>query len=200
MTTWFACTIQYIKILENDKAKNISEQYLVDAVSFTDAEARIYRSLSSIITDFSITRVSKTGFAEVFNYEDSEKWFKCKVSYVDVDPFNGKEKRISKLMLVAAENPKDAYDRIQSQLSTMIVPYEITDINLSPIIEVIPYVAGEEELQTTLPTDTPKAKSTSTKATQADYEAAELEYVEEEEIIEEETTGEAENPEEPTLS
>jgi hypothetical protein len=190
MTTWFLCTIQYIKILENDKAKNVSEQYLVDAVSFTDAETRLYRSLSSAIKDFIITRVSKTNYVDVFNYEDCETWYKCKISYLDVDEHSGKEKRVSKYMLVAAPNPKEAYDRLQAQLSTWVIPFDITDINLSPIVEVIPYISGEELLENT----TLKPLQQITGATEADYEKAELEAeIEEEEVIDEiidEATGE----------
>lgn len=182
MTTWFLCTIQYIKILENDKAKNVSEQYLVDAVSFTDAETRLYRSLSSAIKDFIIRRVSKTNYVDVFNYEDCETWYKCKISYLDVDEHSGKEKRVSKYMLIAAPNPREAYDRLQAQLSTWVIPFEITDINLSPILEVIPYVSGEELLENT----NLKPIKQIAGATEADYEKAELEAEIEEEIVEEE--------------
>lgn len=186
MTTWFICTIQYIKILENDKAKNVSEQYLVDAVSFTDAETRVYRSLSGSIKDFIISRVSKTNFVDVFNYEDCETWYKCKISYLDVDENSGKEKRISKYMLIAAPNPRESYDRLQTQLSTWIIPYDITDINISPILEVIPYVSGEEVLES----GNLKPIKQIAGATESDYEKAELgddeAEIEEEEVLEEE--------------
>ncbi|MCU0390223.1 MAG: DUF4494 domain-containing protein [Thermoflexibacter sp.] len=188
MTTWFICTIQYIKILENDKAKNVSEQYLVDSVSFTDAETRLYRSLSSAIKDFIISRVSKTNYVDVFNYEDCETWYKCKISYLDVDEHSGKEKRISKFMLIAAPNPREAYDRLQAQLSSWIIPFEITDINLSPIVEVIPYVSGEELIENT---NLRPVKQISG-ATEADYEKAELEAEIEEEFVEEEIVEEGE--------
>ncbi|WP_448518071.1 DUF4494 domain-containing protein [Rhodoflexus sp.] len=145
MATWFQCKIQYAKFLENDKVKMVSETYLVDAVSFTDAEARLYRSLGSTIPDFLIQSVSKTGFKEIFNYEDCETWYKCKVAYYDMDESNGKEKRFTSLMLVSAQNCRQAIERIDEQLQSWIIPYDITDVNLSPIIEVIPYVSEEEE-------------------------------------------------------
>jgi hypothetical protein len=188
MTTWFICTIQYIKILENDKAKNVSEQYLVDSVSFTDAETRLYRSLSNAIKDFIISRVSKTNYVDVFNYEDCETWYKCKISYIDVDEHSGKEKRISKFMLIAAPNPREAYDRLQAQLSSWIIPFEITDINLSPIVEVIPYVSGEELIENTHLRPVKQISG----ATEADYEKAELEAEIEEEFVGEEIIEEGE--------
>jgi hypothetical protein len=146
MATWFQCKIQYAKFLENDKVKMVSETYLVDAVSFTDAEARLYRSLGSTVPDFLIQSVSKTGFKEIFNYEDCETWYKCKVAYHDIDESNGKEKRFTSLMLVSAQNCRQAIERIDEQLKSWIIPYDITDVNLSPIIEVIPYVSEEEEM------------------------------------------------------
>ncbi len=146
MATWFQCKIQYAKFLENEKVKMVSEIYLVDAVSFTDAEARLYRSLGSTIPDFLIQSVSKTGFKEIFNYEDCETWYKCKVAYHDVDESSGKEKRFTSLMLVSAQNCRQAIERIDEQLKSWIIRYDITDVNLSPIIEVIPYVSEEEEM------------------------------------------------------
>lgn len=126
--------------------KIVAETYLVDAVSFTDAEARLYRSLSTAIPDFLILSVTKTAFKEIFNYEDCETWYKCKVVYQDVDQSSGKEKRFSSLMLVAAQNCRQAIERIEEQLSTWVVPYEITDVNLTSIVEVIPYISEEEEM------------------------------------------------------
>lgn len=146
MATWFQCKIQYPKFLENDKMKMVSETYLVDAVSFTDAEARLYRSLGSSIPDFLIQSVSKTGFKEIFNYDDCETWYKCKIAYHDLDESSGKEKRFTSLMLVSAQNCRQAIERIDEQLKSWVIPYEITDVNLSPIVEVIPYISEEEEM------------------------------------------------------
>jgi Domain of unknown function (DUF4494) len=147
MATWFQCKIQYVKFLENDKIKTVSETYLVDAVSFTDAEARLYRSIGSTIPEFNVVSVGKTSFREVHNYDDTEIWFKVKVSYVDaVDEGGlGKEKRITMLVLIAASNPKQAIERVEEQFKSWVIPYDITDVNVSPIIEVIPYVSEEEE-------------------------------------------------------
>lgn len=147
MATWFQCKIQYAKFLENDKIKTVSETYLVDAVSFTDAEARLYRSIGSTIPEFNVVSVGKTSFREVHNYEDTETWFKVKVSYVDaVDEGGaGKEKRITLLALISANGPKQAIERIEEQFKSWVIPYDITDVNVSPIIEVIPYVSEDEE-------------------------------------------------------
>ena len=146
MPAWFLCKIRYRKEAENGKQLTINESYLLDCVSFTDAEARVYRELESIIKDFTLTGVSPMKVADVFHYEDAETWFKCKVSYVSLDEKSGKEKKIQNIMLVTAENVKQAYERIEESLKTMLVPFDITDINTTNIIEIFPYYPDEPKV------------------------------------------------------
>ncbi len=145
MATWFSCKIKYHKQEENGKVSKISEQYLVDAMSFTEAEARLYFELGSTIPEFMLTNVSKMNLQDLFHYDDSETWFKCKVVYVSTDEKSGKEKKIANIMLVSAQNVKQAYERIEESLSTMLVPFEITDINQTAILEIFPYIAEDEK-------------------------------------------------------
>src|SRR5687768_4962084 len=113
MAIWFLCKIRYRKQAENGKQLTINESYLIDSVSFTDAEARIYQELSSIIKDFSLVGVSPLRVTDVFHYEDAETWYKCKVNYISVDEKSGKEKKVQNMMLVSAANVKQAYERIE---------------------------------------------------------------------------------------
>lgn len=144
MASWFLCKIRYQQPSENGKLNTINESYLVDSVSFTDAEARIYQELSSIVPDFSLTGVRPMRLADVFHYDDAETWFKCKVNYVSIDEKAGKEKKVQQTMLVSAANAKQAYERIEESLRTMLVPFEITDVNLTSILEIFPYVVEEK--------------------------------------------------------
>lgn len=139
---WYNVVIRYLKTVD-DKAKIVKEHYLIDAVSFTDAEKIAYEVIGQSIKDFIIEKVSKAPFVDVFHYEDSETWYKCKVSYLTVDEISGKEKRISPQMLVAASNPLQAYTRLQDTLKTWTVPCDITDINITPIVEVVFYAEAE---------------------------------------------------------
>ncbi len=146
MRTWFLCKITYFRETEDGKVNKIKEQYLVDAVSFTEAEARLYQMLSSTVPEFLLTNVSKLNLADLFHYEDAETWFKGKVVYTQTDERSGKEKKIVNQMLVSAVTARDAYDRLQESLSTMLVPFQITDINLTPITDIFPYDAEESAL------------------------------------------------------
>jgi len=140
MRTWFACKVKYAKENEEGLLKNISEQYLVDAVSFTEAEAVLYDRLASQIRgDFQVTGISKSNIVDVFHYEESDIWYKCKISYLVADADSGKEKKVTQYMIVTADDVKNAYDRIQESLSNMLVSFRIPDIVESPIVEVFPF-------------------------------------------------------------
>lgn len=140
MNSWYTIKVKYTKQLEDGRLKRVTEPYLVDAVSFTDAEARIYEEIGTAVKgEFLITGISKTEFADIFYYEDSEDWYKCKLTYVNLDADSGKEKKVSQNFLVTAKNVKDAYDRIGESMKDMLVTYEIPSIALSPIVEIFPY-------------------------------------------------------------
>ncbi len=144
MRTWFLCKVKYAKENEEGLLKNISEQYLVDAVSFTEAEAILYDRLASQIRgDFQVTGISKSNIVDVFFYEDSDIWYKCKISYLVADADSGKEKKVTQYMIVTAEDVKNAYDRIQESLSNMLVSFRIPDIVESAIVEVFPFEKDE---------------------------------------------------------
>ena len=76
MQTWFECKVKYTKTLESGREQNVTENYLLDAVSFTDAEARITRQMREMVKgEFSITDIKKSRIAETFPYEKGEWWF-----------------------------------------------------------------------------------------------------------------------------
>lgn len=146
MKTWFLCKVKYQKEDENGSIKNVNEPYLVDAVSFTDAEARIYEELGSVIRgDFYVTNISKSNIIDVFHYEDIDIWHKCKITYVVTDGDSGKEKKVTNYMLVSAHDVKEAYDRIFESLNNMLVTFRVPQIIESPILEIFPYVSEEDK-------------------------------------------------------
>jgi hypothetical protein len=145
MRTWFQCKVKYAKENEEGLLKSITETYLVDAVSFTEAEAVLYDRLASQIRGgFQVTGVTKSNIVDVFFYEDNDLWWKCKITYYVVDGDSGKEKLVNQYMIVTAEHAKEAFDRIIESLSNMLVSFRVTQILESPIIEVFPYEKSEE--------------------------------------------------------
>lgn len=140
MNNWFTVKIKYIKQLEDGRLKSVTEPYLVDAASFTEAEARIYEEVGERVRgEFQIKGITKTEYADIFYYEDSEEWHKCKLTYVSVDADSGKEKKITSNFLVTAASVHQAYERIKESLNDMTVTFEIPAITLTQIVDVLPY-------------------------------------------------------------
>ena len=148
MKTWYTCKIKYQKQTDEGLLKAVTEAYLVDAVSFTEAEARITEVMAPEISgEMLVSGISKANFTEIINYEDSDKWYKCKVTYISVDADSGgKEKKISTYFLVSANSLKQAYERVDDNLSSMLVPFDIPSISITPIIDVFPFMSDDDSL------------------------------------------------------
>ena len=148
MNNWFTVKVKYTKQLENGEFKRVSEPYLLAAMTFTDAEARIYEELGSIIRgEFSVTNIARTEYHDIFHYDDADQWYKCKVSYESQDADTDKMKKVSQNFLVSAHSVKEAYERITESLSTLMVDFMVPSIILSPIIDIFPF---NEELDVEL--------------------------------------------------
>ena len=153
MATWFLGKIRYTKEIEPGKFQTITEAYLLDAVSFTDSEARLYDLLGDNAPDFRVTSLAPMKVQEVFHVEGPElKWFKVKIVITTFDEKTKKEKKSSSLFLVNADSVKQAYDRVEDLLGR-VEDYEITDVGLTPILEVVPYEVDNQRLDTLRPLD-----------------------------------------------
>tara|TARA_B100001758_G_C18411578_1_gene616148 strand:- start:1000 stop:1476 length:477 start_codon:yes stop_codon:yes gene_type:complete len=139
INSWFTVKVKYTKQFQNGTLKRVSEPYLLGALSFTDAEARIYEELGTRIRgEFHIIGISRTEIQDIFAYDDTGIWYKCKISYLVENDENEKQKKISQQFLVEADSIKDAYERLKESLSSMGVDFEIPSILLSPIIDIFP--------------------------------------------------------------
>jgi hypothetical protein len=140
MNSWFTVRVKYTKQLENGTFKRVSEPYLLAAMSFTDAEARIYEELGSVIRgEFNVVGINRTELHDIFAYDDADVWYKVKVTYEAEGDEEEKKKKISQNFLVSAHSVKDAYDRIKESLSILLVDFQIPSISVSPIVEIFPF-------------------------------------------------------------
>ena len=147
MNTWFECTAKYAKMGEDGREKKVSETYLLDAVSFTEAETRIYKELVSMVSgEFTVTRISKTKLAEIIPSEAGDRWYKAKVTFITFDEESGKEKRVSQFVLVFSDNVRNAYDQVIEAMKGMMADFEIGGITESPIVDVFPYVPEVQKI------------------------------------------------------
>ncbi len=143
---WYECKIKYSRIDEDDRTKTFNQPYLFDAMSFTEAEARVNEEMQQYIsTEFKITNIKVANFSEICPNEHGDRWFKCKLSCITLDEEKGTEKRANSYILVQANDVKDAYDTLAASLTDTVSNYEIPSVAESPILDVFPYYDGEEE-------------------------------------------------------
>lgn len=137
MADWFECKAKYDKMQENGAAKKVSEPYLVDALSFTEAEARMIEELTPFISgEFTIDSVKRTRIKEIFWDDSADKWYQVKVAFVTIDEKTAAEKRSMHLALVAANDFQGALKNFLDGMKGTLADFEIVAIQETPIMDV----------------------------------------------------------------
>jgi hypothetical protein len=145
MQTWFEAKVKYQKMDENGRERNVSENFLLDAVSFTDAEARIISELQTMVRgEFTVTDIKRSKIAEVFPFEAGEWWYRATINLVTIDEEAGKERKLRTFYLIQADDIHQAIERLDESLSFLVVPYVTSSIAVSTIVDVFPYQPGRQ--------------------------------------------------------
>ena len=145
MALWFECKVRYEKLQENGAVKKVNEPYLVDALTFTEAESRIIEELTPCISgDFSISAVKKTRVAEIFFDETGDHYYMTKVNFVSLDEKSGSEKMVANFILVQASDFEDALKNFKKGMEGTMADYEIVSISETMIMDVFPLVLNKE--------------------------------------------------------
>ncbi|SDG81649.1 DUF4494 domain-containing protein [Psychroflexus sediminis] len=143
---WFECKVKYRKTQDTGEQKITTETYLLDAVSYTEAETRINEEMKAYTSEeFRIMNIRVANFAEVHPFDNSDRWFKSKVSLIALDEESGKEKKSNIYLLIQANDVKEAFENTNKALEETMGDYTIPSITESPILDVFPYFTGEEE-------------------------------------------------------
>ena len=139
---WFECKIRYEKVMEDGTPKKVNEVYVIDALSFSEAEERIIEEMSSYISgEIEIVDVKIAPYKEVFFADDNlaDQWFKAKLSFITIDERTDKEKRTSMMYLVNAGNISSAINNIDKVMSGTMIDYVTTSISATKIFDVFEY-------------------------------------------------------------
>lgn len=137
MANWFECKVSYDKLQENGAAKKVNEPYLVDALSFTEAEARITEEQRPFISgEFSVAAVKRTKISEIFFYEGADRFYMVKVAFITIDEKSAVEKRTISQILVQASDFKEALENFTKGMATTMADYEIVSISETPLMDV----------------------------------------------------------------
>ena len=141
MHTWFECKIRYEKLMENGMNKKVTEPYLVDALSFTEAEARIIEEMTPFITgEFTVSDIKRANYSELFPSEEAaDRWFKCKLIFITLDEKSGAEKKTSTQVLVQAADLRDAVKKLDEGMKGTMADYQIGSVAETAIMDVYPY-------------------------------------------------------------
>lgn len=135
--SWFETKISYEKEIEAGIMKKVTEPYLVDALSFTEAEARIIKEMAPFISnEFCVMSIKRANYSEIIDSGDGDRYYSCKVEFIHLDEKSGAEKRQANYMLVKAMNIDDAKTYLQKGMSGTLADYEIVAIKETKIMDV----------------------------------------------------------------
>ena len=136
---WFTCKIKYDKVGDEGLMTKVQETYMVDALSFTEAEKRFIEEMEPYMSgEFEVTDIKKTKVSEIFESEDSlaDKWYKSNVALITIDEKSAKEKRTNCPMYIQAANINDALSNLLKGMAGTMGDFVITNLAETPIMEV----------------------------------------------------------------
>lgn len=138
MTQWIETKLRYDKVMENGAVKKVTEAYLVDALSFTEVEARIIEEMKQRISgDFEVKAVKKAKIADVFPSESGGYWYKVRAMFISLDEHSGAEKLTPHDFMVEAEDIEEAISGFKNEINLM-ADYKIAGITETAIMDVFP--------------------------------------------------------------
>ena len=146
MATWFECKVRYDKLQEGGTSvKKVTETFLVDALTFTEAESRIIEERKPFISgEFSVSAVKRTKISEIFFNEEADRYYMVKWLIITLDEkpaAMGKapvEKKVAVLTLVQASTFEAALKAFMDGMSTTMADFEVAQINETQILDVYP--------------------------------------------------------------
>lgn len=144
---WFECKVRYDKTLENGLIKKTTETYLVDALSFTEAEKRFIEEITPFMSgEFLVTDIKRARISELFDSGDlnDDRWFKARVAFITLDEKSGVEKRTVQTVLVQANELHRALTRLDEGMKGTLGEWVIVSIAETAIIDVFKFKADED--------------------------------------------------------
>ena len=146
MHSWFECKVSFEKVLENGMQKKVTEPYLVDALSFTEAEARIIEEIRPFISgEFTVTDIKRARLSELFFNENGDRFYKIKVYFITLDEKSGAEKKTAAQMLAQACTLKEAIAVLEEGMKGTMADYTIASVTETMLMDVFPFSASDDK-------------------------------------------------------
>jgi hypothetical protein len=134
--------------MEDGLQKKVKEQYVVDALSFTEAEKRITEEMSSYISGaFDVADIKKATYKEIFFSDEAtaDRWYKAKVQFITIDEKTEKEKRSNVYYLVQASTLQGALKNVDEVMGGTMIDYAIAAISETTVMDVFEYQKSNKE-------------------------------------------------------
>ena len=148
MNYWFECKVSYERQADSMGMKKVSESYLVDALSFTEAEERIIQEVRPFVSvgDLEVVNIRRARIAELFLSEvpEEDKYYRAKVNFITVDEKSGSEKKTAALMIVKSDSLINAVTTLEVELEKTSGNHEIASITDTQILDVFRYEAPQK--------------------------------------------------------
>lgn len=141
MSNYFLVRVKYDRTYDDGSIKKATEYYVVNAMSFTEAEARITKEMQPFVSGvFEVDAITRKRYNELIDSEPGEKWYECKVNYITLNE-KGTEKKTPVLLLVNADNTRDAEVLTVEHLNDSMNDYVIERIAETKVLDVFRYSA-----------------------------------------------------------
>ena len=145
---WFECKVQYEKVMEDGIQKKVTELYTVEALSFTEAEARIIEEMSAYINgEYEVKDIKKAKYKEIWLSDDAnaDRFYQAKLQFITIDEKTEKEKRSNFVCLVQAATLNDAIKGIDEVMGGTMIDYTSVEAKETKILDVIEYVVKNKK-------------------------------------------------------
>ena len=146
--TWFKTKVKYQKTMEDGSEKVVSEAYVVDALSFTEAESAIIDEMSVYVSgELKVSNLGKASYNEILfsDVDDDDKFYTCKLQFITIDEKSYKEKRSNVTYLVQAKSLARALRYVDEVMGKTMIDYDIVGINETKIFDVFECHAPSSE-------------------------------------------------------
>ena len=147
-SNWYETKVKYQKMMEDGSEKVVSERYVVDALSFTEAESAIIEEMSAYVSgELKVSNLGKASYNEIFfsDVDDDDKWYKAKLQFITIDEKTEKEKRSNVTYLVQAKSLARALRYIDEVMGKTMIDYDVVGLNETKIFDVFEHHTPSEK-------------------------------------------------------
>lgn len=138
-SNWFEVKVAYDKTTESGEQKRVTELYVVEGMSFTEAEASITKHVDELTDgDFEVKAITIPQYKEVWFSDDTfdDKYYKVKLQFVTIDERTDKEKKSNVFYLVLAKDFDTAKRYVEDTMGKSMADYTIASIKETNIIDL----------------------------------------------------------------